>query len=86
MAERPENVSVETLTAYLKRIPGYPFEASIDEPFAGELLEDFAVLDVLEEVKAFRWYYDNCPAEKVRHLRLGLRRWLAGTLERRRHF
>ena len=86
MAEVPDNIPVADLLAYLQRIPGYPFDAKIDPDFAGELLEDFAALDVLEEVKAFRWFHDNQPASRVRHLRLGLRRWLASTLIRRSQF
>ncbi len=86
MAEVCENVSTQALIEYLQRIPGYGFDAQIDGDFAEELLEDFAALDVLEEVKAFRWYHDNRPAENVRHVRLGLRRWLARTLERRTQF
>ena len=86
MAEETQNVSIDDLMAYLKRIPGYGFEPKIDADFAEELLEDFAVLDVLEEVKAFRWYHDNRPAEKVRSVRLALRRWLARTLTRRLEF
>lgn len=86
MAEVCENVSTEILIEYLQRIPGYAFDAQIDSDFAEELLEDFAALDVLEEVKAFRWFHDNRPAEKVRHVRLSLRRWLARTLDRRSQF
>jgi hypothetical protein len=86
MAEGPDNVSVESLMAYLKRIPGYGFEPKIDADFAEELLEDFAMLDVLEEVKAFRWYHDNRPAEHVRSVRLAIRRWLARTLIRHLEF
>lgn len=86
MSEATQNVSVDGLMDYLKRIPGYGFEPKIDTDFAEELLEDFAVLDVLEEVKAFRWYHDNKPAENVRSVRLALRRWLARTLIRRLEF
>ncbi|MCG8455342.1 MAG: hypothetical protein MI919_03605 [Holophagales bacterium] len=86
MAEVPENVSADALMAYLERIPGYGFEPRIDADFAEELLEDFAALDVLEEVKAFRWYHDNRPAEHVRSVRLALRRWLTRTLARRQEF
>ena len=86
MAEVSENASPKTIHAYLKRIPGYAFDPEIDGDFVQELLEDFGVLDVLGEIKAFRWYHDNRPAEKVRHVRLSLRRWLAGTLDRRSQF
>ena len=86
MAEVCENVSTQALIEYLQRIPGYDFDLQIDRDFVQELLEDFAALDVLEEVKAFRWYHDNRPAEKVNHVRLGLRRWLTRTLARRSQF
>ena len=86
MAEVAPNAPLETVNAYLKRIPGYVFDPDIDDDFVKELLEDFNDLDVLEEIKAFRWYYDNRPAQRVRHVRLSLRRWLAGTLERRSQF
>ncbi len=86
MAEETPNVSIDDLMAYLKRIPGYGFEPKIDADFAEELLEDFAALDVLEEVKSFRWYHDNRPAKHVKSVRLALRRWLARTLTRRLEF
>lgn len=86
MGEVTPNASPQVVAAYLRRIPGYAFDPEIDEDFVDELLKDFAALDVLEEIKAFRWYHDNRPAQKVRHVRLSLRRWLAGTLERRSRF
>lgn len=86
MPDVPENVSPDILAAYLKRIPDYPFDPSIDQDFIEELLEDFAALDVLEEVKAFRWFNDNRPVAKSKHVRLSLRRWLSGTIQRRMSF
>jgi len=86
MPEVAPNAPPEIVNAYLKRIPGYVFDPDIDHDFVNELLEDFSALDVLEEIKAFRWYHDNRPAQKVRHVRLSIRRWLAGTLQRRSQF
>jgi hypothetical protein len=39
----------------------YRFEAHVDIPFVHELLSDFPEIDLLEEIKTFRWYLDNEP-------------------------
>jgi len=63
---------------YLKeRIPGYPYNPKIDDDFVDELINDFADIDIIEQLKAFRWYYDNKPVAKVSNVRLSIRRWLA---------
>ena len=38
---------------------------------------DLCGLDILEEIKSFRWYYDNAPLARVKNVRLALRRWIA---------
>ena len=58
-------------------LPGYPFKPGLDRPFVEELVADFPETDVLEEVKAFRWYYENEPLTRVRNPRVALRRWIA---------
>ena len=58
-------------------ILGYPFDPQIDEPFVDELLLDFHDVDILEQLKLFRWYYDNRPLAAARSPRLAVRRWLA---------
>jgi hypothetical protein len=62
---------------YLRSIPGYPFNQNLDKIFVDELLADFDHLDVLEQIKAFRWYHHGEPAENNNNLRLAIRRWLA---------
>lgn len=70
--------AAENILNYLQsRMPAYPFDDGIDPDFVEELVEDFRGIDILEETKAFRWYYDNDPASRCRNLRLSLRRWLA---------
>jgi hypothetical protein len=59
------------------RLPGYPFRPEVDRPFVEELAADFPDIDVLEEIKAFRWYYENQPLTRVRNPRVALRRWVA---------
>lgn len=72
-----EDVATAILDYLAQRLPGYPFRPDIDEPFVAELLDDFQDIDVLEEIKAFRWYYENQPLAHVRNPRVALRRWIA---------
>ncbi len=77
--------TVQDILSYLKtHLPSYPFDAKIDPLFVSELVEDFQNVDILEETKAFRWYYDNDPASRLKNLRLGLRRWIARAQGRRK--
>jgi hypothetical protein len=65
---------------YLKtHMPAYPFDPQLDAVFVEELIADFAEFDILEETKTFRWYYDNRPANRLKNLRAGLRRWIANS-------
>jgi hypothetical protein len=72
--------AAEPILAYLKtHMPAYPFDPQLDEAFVDELIADFHELDILEEAKTFRWYYNNCPASRLKNLRAGLRRWIANS-------
>ena len=57
-------------------LPGYRFETHIDMPFVIELLVDFPEIDVLEEIKTFRWYHNNEPLSETAQ-RVSIRRWIA---------
>ena len=72
-----EAVTTSILDYLARTLPGYPFRPEVDEPFVAELLADFPDIDVLEEIKAFRWYYENQPLTRVRTPRVALRRWIA---------
>jgi hypothetical protein len=75
----------DVILHYLRdRMPGYPFDPTIDLDFVGELVDDFPDTNRLVEIKAFRWYYDNRPAHRVSNLRLALRRWIARSSSPRR--
>jgi len=68
---------------YLEQhLPDYPFRRDIDRPFVEELVADFPHVDLLEQIKAFRWYYDNQPVSRLRKPRLALRRWLVNARPR----
>lgn len=72
----------QAVLAYLQnRMPAYPFDATIDAEFVGELTEDFADIDILEETKSFRWFYCQQPPQR-RSIRLSLRRWIANASRR----
>lgn len=75
----PNNDATEILNYLQHHIPAYPFAPNIDRDFVEELVQDFNHIDILQETKAFRWYYDNQPVAKLRNVRLGLRRWLTRT-------
>ena len=59
------------------QILNYPFERELDELFVAELLADFPDVDLLEEIKTFRWHYDSNPVARVANPRSALRRWVA---------
>ena len=65
-------------------LTAYPFDPDLDARFVEELLRDFPDLDVLEQIKAFRWYYDDAPFTGVKKPRVTLRRWLANARPRDR--
>ena len=68
----------EQILAYLREhLPDYPFNPRLDDPFIAELASDFPDVDILEEIKTFRWYYDNAPLSRVKNVRVALRRWIA---------
>ncbi len=75
--------AVADVLIYLReKLPGYPFQLSLDTLFVHELLEDFPDVDVLEEVKTYRWYYDRELGKK--NHRASIRRWMANTKSRGR--
>ena len=45
-------------------------------PSSAELLEDFPGVDMLEQIKAFRWHHDGDPAKAFESLRPAIRSWL----------
>jgi hypothetical protein len=71
------DIATAILDYLATRLPAYPFKPDVDAPFVDELLDDFPDVDVLEEIKAFRWYYENQPVTRLRHPRVTLRRWIA---------
>jgi hypothetical protein len=77
------NDAQDILTYLNKKVPQYPFDPILDQEFVAELIEDFNHIDILEETKAFRWFYGNQHAERLSNVRLGLRRWIANAWTRK---
>ena len=75
----------QPILAYLReRLPRYPFKESIDEEFVGELADDFPSIEILSEIKTFRWFYDNDPVGRLGNVRVAIRRWIENATARRR--
>ena len=72
----PHNEPDAILRYLQQQLPDYPYDDLVDTAFVNELLDDFPSVNVLEEIKAFRWYHDNRPADSVSNLRLATRRWI----------
>jgi hypothetical protein len=68
---------LDSILDYLQRMPGYPFNPDVDPDFVAELHDDFPGIDVLEQLKAWRWHHDGQPSQHFRSLRPAIRRWLA---------
>ena len=75
-----DNGYQEQLLECLADITDYPFDEQIDRPLLAVLMKDFPEIDLLEQIKAFRWHYDGNPAKHFKSLRPALRRWLANAL------
>lgn len=67
----------DPILCYLQQMPGYPYDPNIDPQFVAELSDDFPTIDILEQIKAFRWHHDGRPDRSFKSLRPALRRWLA---------
>ena len=67
----------EKIHDYLRRLPGYPYDPELDRDYVEELVEDFSDVNILAEIKAFRWYYNNEPfSASSAKPRVALLRWL----------
>jgi hypothetical protein len=72
-----------TILAYLdQRMPDYPFDLAVDRPFVAELLEDFPDIDILDQIKALRWYNADAPPPNLATYRSTIRRWLSSARKR----
>ena len=59
----------------LAGVPGYPFDEDHDRPLVAELMRDFPDIDIIEQIKAWRWYRVDNPS-MLKNPRGALRRWM----------
>ncbi|HUP24576.1 MAG TPA: hypothetical protein VNB06_16745 [Thermoanaerobaculia bacterium] len=72
----PRSLQAAPILDYLEtQMPDYPFQAELDRDFVEELLDDFGELDVLEQIKRFRWFHNGKPPNEKP--RLALRKWFS---------
>lgn len=75
---------LEVILQYLEHgLRQYPFDPKLDQSFIEELISDYPEVDVLEQIKMFRWYYDDRPPLS-RQPRATLRRWIVRAARMRR--
>jgi hypothetical protein len=70
-----ESDYLERALETLAGVPGYPFDESHDRPLVSELVRDFPDIDIIDQVKAWRWYRVDNPA-RLKNPRGALRRWM----------
>jgi hypothetical protein len=59
----------------------YPFNRKLDTAFITELAADFQDVNLLEQIKTFRWYYDD-DLSRLGNPRAALRRWMVRCWDR----
>jgi hypothetical protein len=59
----------------------YPFNRKLDTAFITELAGDFQDVNLLEQIKTFRWYYDD-DLSRLGNPRAALRRWMVRSWDR----
>lgn len=59
----------------LAGVPEYPFDEGHDRPLVAELMRDFPEIDIIDQIKAWRWYRVDNPA-RLKNPRGALRRWM----------
>jgi len=80
----PLEPRVSNVLDYLQhQFSNYPFNPRLDTDFIVELSGDFQGLNLLEQIKTFRWYYDD-DLSNLGNPRAALRRWMARTWVRSR--
>ncbi|NOZ95723.1 MAG: hypothetical protein GXP47_13445 [Acidobacteria bacterium] len=59
----------------LAGVPNYPFCEEHDRPLLAEIIRDFPDIDIIDQIKAWRWYRVDNPA-RLKNPRGALRRWM----------
>jgi hypothetical protein len=59
----------------LASVPDYPFAENLDRPLVAEIMLDFPDVDIIDQIKAWRWYRVDNPS-RLKNPRGALRRWM----------
>ena len=59
----------------LEGVPDYPFSELHDRSLLEEILRDFPDIDIIDQIKAWRWYRVDNPS-RLKNPRGALRRWM----------
>lgn len=59
----------------LSEVPDYPFSETHDRDLLEQIIHDFPDVDILEQIKAWRWYRVDNQAV-LKNPRGALRRWM----------
>ena len=59
----------------LAGVPDYPFAEELDRPLIAEIIRDFPDIDIIDQIKAWRWYRVDNPS-RLKNPRGALRRWM----------
>ncbi|RLE23584.1 MAG: hypothetical protein DRJ65_11510 [Acidobacteria bacterium] len=65
----------EQLLECLANITDFPFDEDVDRPLIAELMREFPDVDILEQIRAWRWYRIDNPGI-LKNPRGALRRWM----------
>ena len=72
-----QDISLEALDYLEHQVPDYPFDRGLDRELITELITSYPNLDLLEEVKTFRWCSRRRePLRPTENPRDSLRQWL----------
>jgi len=59
----------------LAGVPDYPFCEEHDRLLLAEIIRDFSDIDIIDQIKAWRWYRIDNPS-RLKNPRGALRRWM----------
>jgi len=78
--DRSQDTSREALDYLEHQVPDYPFDPGLDGDLITELMTSYPNLDLLEEVKTFRWCTRRRePLRPSENPRDSLRQWLVSS-------
>lgn len=66
---------IEAACEALSEVPGYPYHETYDRDLLEQIIHDFHDVDIVEQIKAWRWYRVDHQIV-LKNPRSALRRWM----------